>query len=221
MQGDLIMKKDIIIEKTKQFVKDKLEGEGSGHDWWHTVRVYNNALDIAKQTKEADCFIVELGALLHDIADHKFGYTDDDRKKIISDFLGKLNVSKEIIEEVIYIANNISFKGGTNKHKMSTVEARIVQDADRLDAIGAIGISRTFAYGGHVNRPLYNPTLNKEHVQVIDGYSDSDTISHFYEKLLLLKDRMNTEIGAQKAQKRHDIMEEFLKNFYAEWNGEI
>ncbi|WP_232229058.1 HD domain-containing protein [Paenibacillus zanthoxyli] len=204
-----MMNKELVLEKTKQFVKGRLEGEGSGHDWWHIVRVCNNAADIAKQTKEADCFTVELGALLHDIADHKFGYSDDDRRRIISDFLGELEVSKEIIEAVVYIANNISFKGGANKHKLSTIEAKIVQDADRLDAIGAMGIGRAFAYGGHVHRPMYNPSSN------------NDTISHFYEKLLLLKDLMNTEIGAQKAQRRHDIMVEFLNHFYAEWNGEI
>ncbi|BCG59753.1 HD domain-containing protein [Paenibacillus sp. URB8-2] len=215
------MNKELVLEKTRQFVKGKLEGEGSGHDWWHIVRVSNNALDIAKQTEGTDCFIVELGALLHDIADHKFGHTDDDRRRIISDLLIELEVSYEIIEEVIYIANHISFKGGTNKHKLTTIEAKIVQDADRLDAIGAIGIGRAFAYGGHINRPMYNPAFNKETAKDIDGCTGNDTISHFYEKLLLLKDLMNTEIGAQKAQIRHDIIVEFLNHFYAEWNGEI
>ncbi|NGM81339.1 HD domain-containing protein [Paenibacillus sp. 7124] len=214
------MDKERVLEKTNQFVKDKLEGEGSGHDWWHIVRVRNNALDIARQTDGADCFIVELGALLHDIADHKFGYTDEDRRRIISELLIDLEVSNEVIEEVIYIANHISYKGGTNKHTLSTIEAKIVQDADRLDAIGALGIARTFAYGGHVNRPIYNPELKKDAGKAAVGGSESDTISHFYDKLLLLKDLMNTEIGAQKAQKRHDTMVEFLNHFYAEWNGE-
>lgn len=215
------MEKELILDKTKQFVKQKLESEGSGHDWWHVVRVYNNALEIARQTKDVDCFIVKLGSLLHDIADHKFGYTDNDRRRIISDFLRELEVSKEIIEAVVYIANNISFKGGTNKHKLSTIESKIVQDADRLDAIGSIGIGRAFTYGGYANRPMYNPTSNKENAESINGYSNNDTISHFYEKLLLLKDLMNTEIGVQKAQRRHEIMQEFLNNFYADWNGEI
>ncbi|AHV97925.1 HD domain-containing protein [Paenibacillus sabinae] len=214
------MDKERVLEKTNQFVKDKLEGEGSGHDWWHIVRVRNNALDIARQTDGADCFIVELGALLHDIADHKFGYTDEDRRRIISELLIDLEVSNEVIEEVIYIANHISYKGGTNKHTLSTIEAKIVQDADRLDAIGALGIARTFAYGGHVNRPIYHPASDEEAGKVTDGSSENDTISHFYDKLLLLKDLMNTEIGAQKAQKRHDTMVEFLDHFYAEWNGE-
>lgn len=215
------MDKERVLEKTRQFVQAQLEGEGSGHDWWHIVRVCNNALDIADQTSDTDRFIVELGALLHDIADHKFGYTDEDRTTIISGLLGELDVSAEIIEAVVYIANHISFKSGTNKHQLSTIEARIVQDADRLDAIGAIGVARTFAFGGHVNRPMYSPTLDKETAEGIHRGSEGDTIRHFYDKLLLLKGLMNTEIGAQKAQRRHDIMEEFLHNFYAEWNGEI
>lgn len=215
------MEKELVLEKTKQFVKQKLENESSGHDWWHIVRVYNTALDIAKQTKDVDCFIVKLGSLLHDIADHKFGYTDDDRRRIISDFLRDLDVPEDIISEVVYIANNISFKNGTNKHKLSTIESKIVQDADRLDALGSIGIGRVFTYGGYANIPMYNPTSNKKKDVSISEYSTNDTISHFYKKLLLLKDLMNTEIGIQKAQRRHEIMQEFLNNFYAEWNGEI
>ncbi|GAA0735188.1 HD domain-containing protein [Clostridium oceanicum] len=215
------MDKKLILNKTKEFVRRKLEGEGSGHDWWHIVRVYNNALDIAKQTENVDCFVVQLGALLHDIADHKFGYSDEDRRKIILDFLKTLKVQDEIIEEVVYIANNISFKGGTNKHELATIESKIVQDGDRLDAIGAIGIGRAFSYGGYAKRTMYNPNLREENEKEIRECCDSDTISHFYEKLLLLKDLMNTEIGYKKAQRRHEIMEEFLNNFYAEWNGGI
>ncbi|OQY42489.1 MAG: phosphohydrolase [Fusobacteriia bacterium 4572_74] len=217
------MNRKLIIKKTKEFVKKKLEGEGSGHDWWHIVRVYNNALDIAKQEKKLDLlkdeininiFVVELGALLHDIADHKFGYSDQDRKNIISDFLLELGVENETIDHVVYIANNISFKGGKNKHKMETIEGEIVQDADRLDAIGAIGIGRTFAYGGYKKRVMYDPD-SKHSLK-----NKEDTISHFYEKLLLLKDRMNTKTGYEKAQNRHRVMEEFLENFHSEWNGE-
>ncbi len=213
------MNRKLIVKKTKEFVKAKLEGEGSGHDWWHIVRVYNNALDIAEKEEtfyegNIDVFVVELGALLHDVADHKFGYSDKDRKEIISNFLMELGVQNEIIEHVVYIANNISFKGGKNKHKMETIEGEIVQDADRLDAIGAIGIGRTFAYGGYKKRVMYNPDCNLE-------IEDSeDTISHFYEKLLLLKDRMNTKTGYKKAQNRHRVMEEFLENFHSEWNGD-
>ena len=215
----LRMNRKLIVKKTKEFVKAKLEGEGSGHDWWHIVRVYNNALDIAEKEGtfyegNIDVFVVELGALLHDVADHKFGYSDKDRKEIISNFLMELGVQNEIIEHVVYIANNISFKGGKNKHKMETIEGEIVQDADRLDAIGAIGIGRTFAYGGYKKRVMYNPDCN---LKIEDS---EDTISHFYEKLLLLKDRMNTKTGYKKAQNRHRVMEEFLENFHSEWNGD-
>lgn len=213
------MNRKLIIEKTKEFVKEKLEGEGSGHDWWHIVRVFNNAMDIAKKEKplyegNIDIFVVELGALLHDIADHKFGHTDADRKEIITNFLLELGVQDEIIDHVVYIANNISFKGGKNKHKMETIEGEIVQDADRLDAIGAIGIGRTFAYGGYKKRVMYDPDCN------LDIKDKGDTISHFYEKLLLLKEKMNTKTGYKKAQNRHRVMEEFLENFHSEWNGE-
>ena len=213
------MNRKLIIEKTKEFVKAKLEGEGSGHDWWHIVRVFNNAMDIAKKEKplyegNIDIFVVELGALLHDIADHKFGHTDADRKEIITNFLLELEVQDEIIDHVVYIANNISFKRGKNKHKMETIEGEIVQDADRLDAIGAIGIGRTFAYGGYKKRVMYDPDCN------LDIKDKGDTISHFYEKLLLLKEKMNTKTGYKKAQNRHRVMEKFLENFHSEWNGE-
>jgi len=212
----------LIIKKTREFVKLKLEGEGSGHDWFHIVRVSNNALDIAKKEKESyegniDVFVIELGALLHDIADHKFGYNDKDRKDIITNFLLELGVQNEIIDHVVYIANNISFNGGKNKHKMETIEGKIVQDADRLDAIGAIGIGRTFAYGGYKKRVMYIPDSD---LDIKSKEAKEDTISHFYEKLLLLKDKMNTKTGYKKAQNRHRVMEEFLENFHSEWNGE-
>lgn len=215
------MKEKRIIEATKEYVKSKLEGEGSGHDWWHVLRVYNNALDIANNEKNVDVFVVELGALLHDIADHKFGYTDEDRTNIITDFLKHHDVNQDTIDHVIYISNYISFKGGTNKHVMQSIEGKIVQDADRLDAMGAMGISRTFTYGGHVNRPMYVPTSKKEDIEKEDGYTNNDTITHFYEKLLLLRDRMNTNTGRKKAEARHKTMEFFLDMFYKEWKGEI
>ncbi|WP_346354062.1 HD domain-containing protein [Azotosporobacter soli] len=213
-QGGLLMNKEAIVEETKKFVKAKMDGEGSGHDWWHIVRVYNNALEIARHEKDADRFIVELGALLHDIADHKFGYTDADRERIIGEFLAPLAVEQTVIDQVTYIANFISFKGGKNTHVMQTPEGKIVQDADRLDAMGAIGIGRAFTYGGHVQRLMYNP---KEAAEQTEG---EDTIAHFYEKLLLLKDRMNTETGKRKAQARHETMKYFLACFFREWQGE-
>lgn len=215
------MNQELIIKETKEYVKSKLEGEGSGHDWWHILRVYNNALDIAKNEENINIFIVELGALLHDIADHKFGYTDEDRTNIISNFLNKYSLEQEDIDKVVYISNYISFKGGTNTHVMNSIEGKIVQDADRLDAMGAMGISRTFTYGGHVNREMYIPDLKNLDLEKQDGYTDTDTITHFYEKLLLLKDRMNTETGRKKAEIRHKTMEIFLEMFFKEWNGEI
>lgn len=209
-----------IIKQTKEFVKQRLTGEGSGHDWWHVVRVYNNAREIAKRETSADIFVVALSALLHDVADHKFGFSDDDRRNIITDFLARLQVQSEIIEHVVYIVNNISFKRGTNQHKMTTIEGQIVQDADRLDAIGAIGIARTFTFGGHFNRPMFNPEFDTNIVGQ-DNHTNDDTISHFYEKLLLLKDKMNTASGREFAIIRHQRMEEYLANFYSEWNGEL
>lgn len=199
-----------IIEETKAYVKERLGMEGSGHDYWHVIRVYNNALHIADKEKEADVFVVALAALLHDIADHKFGYSDGDRQTIITNFLSKYALEERIINQVVDIANSISFKKGQNDSKVLSLEGQIVQDADRLDAIGAIGIARAFSFGGHFNRLIYDPS--KE--------SSDDTISHFYEKLLLLKDRMNTKTGRSLAEKRHLYMADFLKQFYKEWQAE-
>ena len=206
------MSHEKIIEKLKETVKNNLQKETS-HDWWHVLRVYNNALSIAEKEEGVNILIVEIASLLHDIADHKFGHTDNDRALIITNILENLKIEPSIIEEVIYIANNLSFKGGKNTHKIKTLEGQIVQDADRLDAIGAIGIARTFAYGSFVNRPFYLPDNQNP--------NEIDTISHFYEKLLLLKDRMNTKTGKEKAIKRHETMEIYLRNFYDEWNGKI
>lgn len=207
-----ILKENEIIEQLTEIIKERLQKETS-HDYWHVLRVYNNALDIAKHEDNINIFLVQIAALLHDIADHKFGYSDKDRENIIREILTPFDINNIILEEVIYIANNISFKGGKNTHVLKSLEAKIVQDADRLDAIGAIGIARTFAYGSHTERPFYLPNKKKS--------EDIDTISHFYEKLLLLKDKMNTKTGKEKAMARHKTMEFFLENFYAEWNGKI
>lgn len=201
------MNKERIINNTINFVKTRLEKEGSGHDWWHVKRVYENSIEIGKKEKEVDFFILTLSALLHDIADHKFGYSDIDRENIITDFLQNEGVMYRDIKKIIYIVNNISFKSGKNKHKMKSIEGKIVQDADRLDAIGAIGIGRAFTYGGYKNRLMYDP----------DSEDGLDTISHFYDKLLLLKDKMNTESGKEMAESRHKFMEYFLEEFYKEW----
>lgn len=205
------MRNEIIIEDVKHIVAEKLRNEATGHDWWHTLRVYNTSMDIAAAEGKGDRLIIGLAALLHDVADHKFGYTDADREAIITDILTPFELSDSVIEQVIYIVNNLSFKQGKNKHVLETIEGRIVQDADRLDAIGAIGIARAFAYGGHKDRPLYDPEHSED--------PDSDTIGHFHEKLLLLKDGMHTEAGKQKAVARHTRMGQFLKDFHSEWDG--
>lgn len=212
-----------LINKTILFVKEQLADAEGGHDWFHIQRVYKNALLIAKG-ENCNETVVKLGALLHDIADSKFHGGDETvGPKVAREFLEKENVSEDIITHVVQIINNISFKGGNIKKTFSSVELDIVQDADRLDAIGAIGIARTFNYGGFKNRAIYDPqiapklNMNKEEYKS----SDAPTINHFYEKLLLLKDKMNTTTGKQIAQKRHEYMQGFLSQFYAEWDGEL
>ncbi|MCB7481812.1 HD domain-containing protein [Christiangramia sediminis] len=216
------MKDSNLIENTILFVKDSLEGAEGGHDWFHIERVLNNSRLIAKGEK-ADLQIVELGALLHDIADSKFHNGDESvGPRIASDFLQSQNVSEDTINNVVKIIQNISFKGGNTDQEFTSAELDIVQDADRLDALGAIGIARTFNYGGFKGRALYDPEIEPNLNMTKEEYkaSNAPTINHFYEKLLLLKDRMNTETGRQIAAERHLFMESFLKQFYAEWNGE-
>jgi len=211
-----------IIDKTILFVKDQLQHAEGGHDWFHIERVFKNAVLIA-QDEVCDITVVKLGALLHDIADSKFHNGDEEiGPKTARDFLESENVSEEIIEHVIQIINNISFKGGNFEKTFSSKELEIVQDADRLDALGAIGIARTFNYGGFKNRALYNPNIAPKLNMTREEYktNDSPTLNHFYEKLLLLKDKMNTETGKKLAQERHRFMETFLSQFYAEWEGE-
>lgn len=211
-----------IIDKTILFVKSKLEQAEGGHDWFHIERVYKNALLIA-EGEDCDVTVVKLGALLHDIADSKFHNGDESvGPKTARTFLEAQNVTEETILHVIAIIENISFKGGNFEQKFRSKELEIVQDADRLDALGAIGIARTFNYGGFKNRTLYNPEIAPKLSQSKEEYkkSDAPTINHFYEKLLLLKDKMNTDTGKKIAKKRHDFMVHFLAQFYAEWDGE-
>ena len=211
-----------IINNTILFVKNQLTHAEGGHDWFHIERVYKNALLIAEE-EECDVTVVKLGALLHDIADSKFHGGDETvGPKTARTFLESQNVSEDIILHVIAIIENISFKGGNFEKKFNSKELEIVQDADRLDAIGAIGIARTFNYGGFKNRPLYNPHIQPNLNMSKEEYknSESPTLNHFYEKLLLLKDKMNTETGKKIAQKRHDFMVTFLSQFYAEWDGQ-
>lgn len=212
-----------IIDNTILFVKQQLENAEGGHDWFHIERVYKNALLIA-EGEDCNLTVVKLGALLHDIADSKFHGGDETvGPKTARAFLESQNVSEDIILHVIAIIENISFKGGNFEKKFNSKELEIVQDADRLDAIGAIGIARTFNYGGFKNRPLYNPNIQPNMNMNKEEYknSESPTLNHFYEKLLLLKDKMNTETGKKIAQKRHDFMVTFLSQFYAEWDGEV
>ncbi len=210
-----------LIETTIQFVKATLAQAEGGHDWFHIERVYKNAVLIAA-SENCDLVIVQLGALLHDIADSKFHDGDETiGPRTARTFLESEKVAPATIDHVIAIIENISFKGGRVERKFSSIELDIVQDADRLDAIGAIGIARTFNYGGFKNRALYNPEIAPNLTMTKDECKNNEapTINHFYEKLLLLKDKMNTTTGKQIAQDRHRYMEDFLEQFYAEWEG--
>lgn len=211
-----------IINKTIAFVKEQLANAEGGHDWFHIERVYKNTLLIAK-TEQVDMTVVSLGALLHDIADSKFHDGDETiGPKIAREFLFKHNVDSTIIEHVVNIIENISFKGGNEAQIFKSPELDVVQDADRLDAIGAIGIARCFNYGGFKNRQLYNPEVKPNLNMSKEEYKNSTapTINHFYEKLLLLKDKMNTKTGRRIASGRHNYMLNFLDQFDEEWNGE-
>ncbi len=212
---------DTLIQNTIQFVKKKLSDAEGGHDWFHIERVYKNALLISIK-EEVDKTVVALGALLHDIADYKFNDGDETiAPKIARQFLESQHLPEEKIEHVVNIIENVSFKGGNTEQCFQSKELEVVQDADRLDAIGAIGIARTFNYGGFKNRKMYDPEIKPNLNMTPEEYKNSDapTINHFYEKLLLLKDRMNTKTGRKIAEERHLFMEEFLEQFYAEWEG--
>ena len=211
-----------IINNTIVFVKQKLDNAEGGHDWFHIERVFKNAVLIA-DAEDCNLMIVKLGALLHDIADSKFHYGDETvGPKIAREFLEAQNLDEISLNHVIQIIENISFKGGHFLKEFSSKELDIVQDADRLDAIGAIGIARAFNYGGFKNRALYNPKIAPNLHMSKEEYKNSEapTLNHFYEKLLLLKDKMNTETAKKIAQDRHHYMEGFLSQFYAEWDGE-
>ncbi len=213
-----------IINQTELFVKKVLENAESGHDWFHIGRVRKNAKQIALQ-ENADDFILELGALLHDIADAKFHDGDESvGPKKAQNFLLELKVPEEVIEHVVKIIENISFKNSLaeNGSNFDSIELKILQDADRLDAIGAIGIARAFNYGGFKNRQMYNPDILPILDMTKEQYkkSTAPTLNHFYEKLLLLKDQMNTTLGKKMADERHQFMLTFLDQFYSEWNAE-
>ncbi|MDQ0593018.1 uncharacterized protein QFZ37_001387 [Chryseobacterium ginsenosidimutans] len=209
-----------LIENTVEFVKEKLKGAEAGHDWFHIERVWKLSKKIA-ETEDCNREIVELGALLHDIADPKFHNGDETLAlKVSREFLESQSASEDIIEKVLFIIKNISFKNRGETLEKLPIELKIVQDADRIDAIGAIGIGRTFNFGGFKNNLMYDPDIAPKVNMSKDEYKKSNgtTINHFYEKLLLLKDLMNTEKGKEIANERHDFMLKFLDQFYKEWN---
>src|SRR5689334_12019463 len=209
-----------IIQRTAEFVKREFQGDSSGHDWWHIHRVWQNALAICKQ-EHADEYIVQLAALLHDLDDWKFNEGQDETPQRARAWMESCAVDPQINQQVCEIIMNVSFKGAQVKNKMNSLEGFIVQDADRLDAIGAIGIGRAFAYGGYRDRPMYDPELPPQMHATFEQYknSKSATINHFYEKLLLLKDMMNTSTAKRVAQERHDVMLRFLDQFMKEWES--
>lgn len=211
------MNKLDIINKTKQFVKVELSNEGSGHDWYHIERVYNMSKYIAKK-ENADLFIVEMAALLHDIDDWKF--SDIYNTTLTEEFLKSVKVNEEESNRILNIIKTMSYKGGVVNSTQNTIEGMVVQDADRLDALGAIGIARAFAYGGNKNRSIYDPSIKPMDFKSLDEVKNKDnhTVNHFYEKLFKLKDLMNTETAKEIATKRHKYMEDFIEEFYLEWN---
>ncbi|MGI0106143.1 HD domain-containing protein [Salinimicrobium sp. WS361] len=213
------MDKDQIIANTVDFVKEKLKNAEGGHDWFHIERVFKNAKIIAA-SEDVNGFIVALGALLHDIADSKFHNGDETiGPRIARQFLYEQQVPEDDILHVENIIKWISFKGGNEAQEFHSPELDVVQDADRLDALGAIGIARTFNYGGHKGRPIFDPDVKPNLHMTKEEYkaSSAPTINHFYEKLFLLKDRMNTKTGKNLAEERHDFMVGFLEQFYKEW----
>lgn len=217
------MKKERIIERIAEKVKKDLKNEGSGHDWWHVYRVWKMAERIAKE-ESADTFIVEIAALLHDVGDWKFHGGDDTvGPRMARRILSKQGIPGEVINHVCEIIQTAPFKGAGVRTKMRTIEGKVMQDADRLDAIGAIGIARAFAYGGSKNRPLYNPNQKPVQHKSKEEYlkSKGPTINHFYEKLLLLKDQLNTKTAKKISRERHRFMEKYLNRFFKECKGEI
>lgn len=210
-----------ILENTIAFVKESLKNAEGGHDWFHTERVYKNALQIAAE-EDVATLVVSLAALLHDIADSKFHDGDDTIGPSKADaFLRTQDISEADRKHIVQIVANVSFKGGNTTRGFHSKELEVVQDADRLDALGAIGIARTFNYGGFKNRALYDPEILPKLDMTVQEYkaSTAPTLNHFYEKLLLLKDRMHTQTGKKIAARRHEFMEQFLEQFYQEWNG--
>ena len=217
------MHNDGLVERTAAHMRGLMGQEGSGHDWWHIYRVWRLAVEIAR-AEGGDLEVVELAALLHDIADWKFHGGDEQiGSQRARQWLESLGAEERIVSAVEEIVLHISYKGaGVQEYTAMPLEGKIVQDADRLDAIGAIGIARAFAYGGHAGRLIHDPEAAVTLHQSATAYhnSGSPTINHFYEKLLLLKDRINTPTARRMAEHRHRVMEDYLEEFYAEWDGQ-
>jgi uncharacterized protein len=209
-----------ILQKTADYVKKEFSDDSSGHDWWHIYRVWKNAIAISKHEK-TDEYIVELAALLHDLDDWKFNQAEDETPIRARAWMESLGVDAPVIEQVCEIIMHVSYKGAGVENKMRSLEGFIVQDADRLDAIGAVGIGRAFAYGGYKGRPLYDPDSPPQLHATFEEYknSKSATINHFHEKLFLLKDMLNTSTAKRIAEGRHQVMLEFVERFMQEWEG--
>ena len=207
-----------ILDTTESYIRQTFEKEGSGHDWWHIYRVWKLATELQK-TEGGDLFIIEMAALLHDLDDWKIKDNTSENRTLL--WMKKVGVAKDEENKIVEIIEQVSFKGAGVDTFATSIEAKIVQDADRLDAIGAIGIARTFAYGGNKNRLIYDPEVKPELHQSFEAYkkTTAPTINHFYEKLLLLKDRINTKSAKKMAEERHKFMEDFLERFFNEWEG--
>lgn len=217
------MEKDLILKNTINFTKKQLSEEGTGHDWWHIERVLNNARLITK-TEKVDWFIVELAILLHDVGDRKVINKEEDDYSIARNFLKKQKVSPDSIERIMFIIENMSFSKSLNsKKEKAPIEFYVVQDADRLDALGAVGIARVFTYSGSKGRPIYDPTKKAQKIDTTKNYQkhNSSALHHFEEKLFLLKDLMNTKSARKIAAKRHVYMKNYVKTFFSEWRGEM
>lgn len=219
MMNSTIQTKNI-LESTRKYIQSRFEGEGSGHDWWHILRVRNLALHIA-EIEGGNIFLIEMAALLHDLDDWKIA--GDNQMEQTKSWLKKMNLPPKETQIIVQIINEVSFKGAGVSTSTTLLEAAIVQDADRIDAIGAIGIARAFAYGGHKGRLLHDPAVNPVLHDNYSAYKNNNapTINHFYEKLLLLKDRINTNTAKKIAEDRHRFMETYLERFFDEWDGKI
>lgn len=211
-----------IINQTEEFVRREMGEDATGHDWYHVDRVRRNALSICKAELKGDPFIIEMAALLHDIPDEKLNKTIEAGEQKLQSFLHTLSIDDKDKEQINQIIHTISYKGG-NGAALTSIEAEIVQDADRLDAIGAIGIARAFAYGGKKGQPIYDPALKTREEMSLAEYrtGKSTSIHHFYEKLLKLKDLLNTDTARNMAKHRHQMMEVYLEQFFQEWNGQL